>query len=194
METIFTWGALSGLLIAISGFSYMRDVYKKNVERPLLSVWGIWTLIGFLFLTSYYDAGARMDTTLPAAWMGFINPLIIFVLAIWFGKRSWSRLETWCVAICAVTILLWQTSELAVVGLIGAIIADSMGAIPQIKKCWTDPDDEPWFPWTCFCIGSAVNMLAIENWEIGQYLFPVYMTAGSFLISAPIVIRRIKRR
>lgn len=192
MDTIFTWGTLSGLLIAISGFSYMRGVYRKTVARPVISAWGIWAGLGILFLLTYYDAGARMDTTLPAAWMGFINPLIIVILSIRYGKRGWTRLETWCVAICIVTVIVWQSTDSAVLGLAGAVIADSMGAIPQIKKCWTDPDDEPWFPWTCFCVGSAVNMLSIETWEVGQYLFPIYMTAGSFLIAVPIIVRRIK--
>ncbi len=192
MDILFTWGALSGLLIAISGFFYMYGIYNRTVERPLISAWGIWATLGLLFLLTYRDAGARIDTTLIAAWVGFVNPVIIFILAVRYGKHGWTKLETWCVSVCIITVIVWQVFDSPVLGIAGSIIADGMGAIPQIRKSWTDPDDEPWFPWTCFCVGSAINILGIEVWEIGQYLFPVYMTIGSFCIVVPILINRFK--
>lgn len=145
-----------------------------------------------IIIFTYYDAGARIDTTLLAAWMNFINPVIIFILVIRYGEHGWTKLETRCVIICVITIVVWKLSGSAVLGLVGSIVADSMGAIPQIQKSWTDPDDEPWFPWTCFCVGSGVNILGIETWELGQCLFPFYMTAGSFCIVTPILIRRFR--
>jgi hypothetical protein len=194
MEILFTWGTLSALIIAISGIPYMWGIYRRTVKKPVTSSWGIWSVVGFLFLITYYDAGARMDTTLPAAWAGFISPVIIFTLSLRYGEKSWSNLESWCVGICLVTIVLWQYLESAIVGILGAIIADAMGVIPQMKKSWNDPHDEPWFPWVAFCIGSAINILGIENWEPGQYIFPVYMTIGSFLIAVPVVVFRMRKQ
>lgn len=194
MEALFTWGNLSALLIVISGIPYMWGIYKRTILRPVASTWGIWSIIGLLFLVAYYDAGARMDTTLPAAWAGFIDTLIIFILSLIYGEKSWSRLETWCVAICFISVIAWQSLESALLGLIGAIIADAMGVIPQIRKIWVYPNDEPWFPWVLFCVGSMINIFGIKNWELDQYLYPIYMTICSLLITIPIVMGHIKSK
>lgn len=192
MEFTFTWGALSGLLIAISGIPYAWGIYTGKIKRPVTSAWGIWTILGLIFLLSSYDAGARIETTLLAPLAGFIDPLVIFLLSLRYGEKSWSRLETYCVATCLATIAVWQSLESALYGLIGACIADSMGTIPQIKKVFKEPGDEPWFPWVAFSVGSAINFLAIQNWEIEQYLYPTFMTIASSFIAIPVALYHIK--
>lgn len=188
MSQYLTWGALSALLIVVSGVPYMWGIYRRTVPRPVLSAWGMWAVLGGLILLAYYDVGARMDTTLPAAWLGFINPIIILILALRYGKRTWSKLETVCVIVFVLTVVAWKTFESPVVGLAGGLIADAMGAIPQIRHNWRRPQDEPWFPWTMFCIASGVNLLSVEKWEFGYYLYPVYMTIGSALIVSPVLL------
>lgn len=194
MDSFMTWGAFSALLIFASGSYYMWGIVSGEIKRPIMSTWFIWSIIGLIFLLSYYEAGAKLDTTLPAAWMGFINPLIIFLLALKYGQKGWTQLDTWCIAVCAVGVISWQLSKSPMVGLLSAIVADSMGAIPQIRKSWTDPDDEPWFPWTCFCVGSGINILALESWALEHSLYPLYMTIGSLLICIPIVWRTTTRK
>ncbi len=191
MDTVLSWGALSALLIAISGIPYMWGIYKRSVPRPVLSTWGIWAVLGLLLLITYYEAGARNDTTLLAAWMGFINPVIIFVLALKYGEFRWTRLETMCVIFCVVSIVVWKTTGDPLLGLIGGLVADAMGIIPQIRHTMKSPADEPLFPWGLFCIGSAVNLLGVVDWKLAHYIYPVYMTVGSLLIVLPILTHRL---
>lgn len=192
MEIVFSWGALSALLIAISGIPYMWGIYKRSIPRPVLSTWGIWAVLGLLLLVAYYEAGARNDTTLLAAWMGFINPVIIFILALKYGEFRWTRLETMCVIFCMVSIVVWKTTGNPLLGLLGGLLADAMGIIPQIRHVVKSPADEPLFPWGLFCIGSAVNLLGIQEWTLAQYVYPVYMTAGSLLLVLPLLAYRMK--
>jgi hypothetical protein len=194
LNHILTWGSLSALLIAISGFCYMRGIYRREVPRPVLSSWGIWAVLGGFVLKTYYDTGARMDTTLPAAWLGFINPIIILCLGRRYGQWKWSKLDTYCVVAFIVAVLVWKTSDSAVIGLTGGIMVDAIGCIPQARHCITHPEDEPWFPWTMFFVGSAVNLFAVEKWEFGYYLFPVYMTTFSSLFVIPILMYRLRTR
>ncbi len=171
----------------------MWGIYQRTIPRPVISTWGIWAILGGLLLVAYHDVGATMETTLPAAWMGFINPLLIFILALKYGELRWSRLETFCVIIFIITVIAWKSSELAIVGLIGGIFADTMGLLPQIRHSWKYPQDEPWLPWTLFGVGSAVNLLGIEKWEFAHYSFPVYMTIGSALVALPLILHRLKQ-
>ena len=97
------------------------------------------------------------------------------------------------------TIITWKASDSAIVGLGGGIIADCMGLIPQAVHTWNHPKDEPWFPWTLFCLGSAVNLLSVEKWgwgikELGYCSLPLYMTIGSAIIVVPILLDKLQIR
>lgn len=169
----------------------MWGIYTRTVPRPMLSTWGMWAILGLILLIAYEQSGARMDTTLPAAWMGFINPVIILVLALFYSERTWSRLDTQCSIIFAITVASWYVFDSPIIGLLGGIVADMVSAIPQIRKNWVEPHEEDWRPWTMFCVGSAVNLLAIDEWSIGTWLYPVYMATGSAAIAIPVIMHRL---
>lgn len=199
MDVVFSPGGLSAFLIIISSVPYAWGIYTRRIKRPVISTWGIWTIVSGIFLYSSYDAGARIETTLLAPSVGFISSLTNFILTLKYGERSWSKTETYCVIVCFITVsfiiaLKMLSIEAALLGLIGACIADAMGLIPQIRKIRKDPSDEPWFPWVAFCIGSAINFKAVEIWEIKYYLYPAFMTAGSAIVTIPLVIYYIRQK
>ena len=198
MNILFSWGALSALLIFVSVWQYIWGIYTRNVPRPLISTWGLWTILGLLLLIAYGKSGAKLETTLLAAWMGFINPVLVVaaVLLLRYGELTWNRLDTWCSIIFVATIAGWYTLDDPLVGLFGGIIADLVSAIPQIRKNWQEPHDEVWAPWTVFCIGSGINLLAVEQWSwtfeaVGHWSYPVYFTAGSASIAIPVALHHL---
>lgn len=189
--SFMSWGGLSAVLIAVSGLHYMWGIVSGQVPRPVRSTWGIWAVLGLLLLLTYSGSGARVDSTLLAAWIGFINPVIIFFLALKFGTFEWKRLDTVCVAICVVSLAVWWWTNDPFMGLIGLLVTDAMGALPQVRATWKQPGDEPVFPWAMFCLGSAVNLLAVDQWTVTHYLYPVYMTVESAFIVLPLIVYRI---
>lgn len=189
MEFI-SYGILSAVLIAVSGIPYIWAIVTRRTQRPVIATWLVWTIIGFLFLITYQDAGAVLEGTLPAAIMGLVNPLVITILAMFYGKRGWTWLDLTCLVVASIAVCVWQFEDDPLLGLIGLLVADSMAAIPQIVKSFKDPADEPWFPWFLFGFGSAVNLLAIEVWTLEIYLFPLYMTVVSLMIALPIMVNR----
>ena len=185
------WGSVSAVLLFISGLPYMYGIIKGEIKRPVVSTWILWFLIGSLLLITNFQAGSRANTTLLPMIVGVFNPLIVVVLSAKYGHYKWERSDLVCITICLVTIVIWQTTDSVVIGILGGIVADIFACIPQIKKSWTDPKDEPIFPWLLFSIGSAVNLLAVENMAIQNIAYPAYMTIASFIITAPIIAFRI---
>jgi hypothetical protein len=125
--------------------------------------------------------------------MGVINPAIIVVLSVKYGQYQWTKFDTAWVAVCVVTVIVWQTTQSPLLGIVGGVIADAIAATPQILKSWKDPKDEPVFPWAMFAFASALNILAVKAWTLEHWLFPVYMTVGSTLIVLPLIMYRFKR-
>lgn len=95
--------------------------------------------------------------------------------------------------VCVVTMIIWQTTESPLVGVIGGVVADALAAAPQVVKSWKDPRDEPLFPWMLFTIGSALNLLAVEEWILRLWLFPVYMTIMGSVITLPLLLDRLRK-
>ena len=124
--------------------------------------------------------------------MGVINPAIIVFLSIRYGEYKWSKLDTVCVVVCVVTVIVWQTTQSPVLGILGGVLADMIAATPQVVKSWKDPKDEPVFPWAMFTFASALNILAVQEWVVQYWLFPVYMTIMSSVLVLPLVLARLK--
>ena len=186
------WWMVSVICIVASAAPYMWGIYRRQVKRPVVSTWFLWMIIGNLLLVSSYQAGAKTDTTLWPIILGAINPTIIFFLSLRFGKYEWKRLDTGCVWVCVCTVVVWQVTQSPLLGLIGGLLADAVASMPQMIKNWEDPKDEPVFPWAMFTLGSALNVLAIQNWVLDQWLYPVWMTLAAGTLTLPVVLARLR--
>ncbi len=186
------WGLLSAILIFVSGYPYMRAIYKRTLERPVTSTWCLWLGIGVLLFVTNFQAGANWGTTLLPILMGVINPAIIVALSLRYGEYKWNRMDTACVSVCIITVIVWQTTQSPLLGILGGVVADAFACIPLIIKSWKDPKDEPLFPWAMFAFASSLNLFAVEEWVMKYWLFPVYMTVGSTLIVLPLILYRLK--
>lgn len=167
-------------------------VYTKRVARPVTSTWALWFGIGLLLFFASMKAGAKWDSTLVPIFMGVVNPGIILLLSLRFGEYSWTKLDSVCVFSCVVAIIVWQLTDNPVLGIVGGIAADFLAALPQLLKAWRDPLDEPVFPWSMFALASAVSIFAIDEWVVGKWLFPIYMTVMSILLTIPLVVARYR--
>jgi hypothetical protein len=172
----------------------MRAIYRRDLERPVVSSWILWLGIGTLLFITNKEAGADWESTLGPILMGIINPAIIVVLSIKYGQYQWTKFDTACVVVCVITVIVWQTTQSPLLGIVGGVIADAIAATPQIMKSWKDPKDEPVFPWAMFAFASALNILAVKEWVLKFWLFPVYMTTFSMLIVLPLILHRTKVR
>ena len=188
------WGMLSAALIFVSGYPYMRAIHKRTLERPVTSTWCLWLGIGILLFVTNFQAGAKWETTLLPILMGVINPAIIVVLSLRYGEYKWNKLDTLCVIVCIITIIVWKTTESPSLGIVGGLMADAVAATPIFIKSWKDPKDEPLFPWAVFAFASSLNILAVEKWTMDRWLFPIYMTIASMIIVLPLVLYRLRLR
>lgn len=91
------------------------------------------------------------------------------------------------------TVVVWQTTQSSLLGILGGILADIVATAPMVIKSWKDPKDEPIFPWAVFAFGSSVNLFAVDEWVIKYWLFPVYMTAMGTLITIPLILYYYKK-
>jgi len=177
-------GIISMALILVSAIPYIHSVLKRETT-PTKSSWIIWALIGFCFLVTYRDSGAK--ETMWAAIAGFINPCIIAVISLKYGRVEWTKLDTMCLIGACISLTIWKVFSMPVVALMAAIITDGFGALPTIRNVWKEPHSEKPLAWLLFSVASGINLFAINKWEFAIALYPLYMTIASLTIVWPLV-------
>lgn len=190
-------GMVSGLLVIISVIPYGIRTYQRKIQ-PKLTSWFLWTIIGLALLLTYRSAGAEANVW-PAVF-AFTNPLLITTLLLLRREEltKMSHLDKACLVFGTLALVLWalvrEQKELAQYTLCLAIVADSFAAIPTIVFLWKHPDQDRPFAWALFAVAYGLAMFAITDHTFANYILPIYMLAGSLLITAPLTLYRIKQR
>lgn len=188
LSLLFSWGGLAAILACISTCSYMWAIVQGKVRYPVYSTWGIWVVLNVIFLTSYWGVGARLNTTLLVPSMALITSTLTFFLALKYGTWRWSRFETIATLICIATIIIWKTTNMPVLGLLGGIVIDVLATAPQIRKAWREPQDEVLFTWLLGAVANATNFLALDHWSFGLILYPLNNTTLNLLVALPLLL------
>ncbi len=165
-------GMAAGVLLLWANIKYSLSV-RRGETRPNRVTWAIWTTIGFILLGSYYAIGATNTLWLPIAQV--ISQLIVTYFAFKYSKGKWERLDRICLAGAALSLVLWWQSGVPLVALLMNIVMDILGAIPTIKKIYSEPDSEDIVCWGMSFGASVLNLCAIENFSLAFVVFPVYL-------------------
>ncbi|MFO0658738.1 MAG: hypothetical protein U0165_02740 [Polyangiaceae bacterium] len=173
-------GWVAGAISASAFIPYLRSVVRKQTT-PSTASWLIWTLVGALLCSSYWASGARAAIWVSVSYM--VGPLITLGFCVRYGDRSWSRLDIGCVVLALVSIVLWTVTGVAWVALALNIGIDFFGAVPTIRKSWSEPGSEDKTAWGLFFLGNTVNLLAIETWTPAMYLYPAYLFAVTLVVN-----------
>ena len=192
-----TIGMISGGLVICSVIPYALRTYQGKI-KPNVTSWGLWTLIGAALLLTYKSSGAA-DNIWPAVF-GFTNPFLVTCIALWRnGKRETLTKVDWvCLTVSLISLLLWCLTRdekgLAQFALYLAILADGAAAVPTIVYAWSQPREERPIPWVMFSIGYGVAIFAITDHTFANYILPLYMSLGTFVISVPLIRYQLRQK
>lgn len=173
-------GAVAGGF-ALLGFVPYLVTMVRGKTRPNRASWWIWTVIGTLLAGSYYATGARDSLWVPLSYV--VGPLLTALLALKYGEGGWTRLDRACFAGAGGSLLLWVVSGSPLAALLVNILIDIFGAMPTIRKSYTDPESEDRLSWGLFLVGDALNLFAIRPWSLETAIYPLYLFGLAGLIT-----------
>ncbi len=171
-----------GIISAVVGLSasipYVPSIIKGETKPNRVS-WGIWTALGFVLALSYQGIGAESTSWL--AWVFFINPLIVFSLSFKYGVGGWERLDKICLTGVVFAVCLWFFSPSWSLGV--SIAVDLFALIPTLYKTWHKPKEENMMGWLIITIASVINLFAIDSFQLGIVIYPIYavVSCGSIV-------------
>ena len=179
-----TLGLAAGIMSLFGFIPYILAVVRGQTH-PNCATWWIWTVVGGLLCVSYYSTGARESIWVPVSYV--FGPLVTALLSLKYGEGGWARLDRVCLSGSVVSVPLWWLSGLPIAALMINILIDLCGALPTIRKSWSDPSSEDRLAWLCFLTGNTLNLLALSEWPLEVSAYPLYLFFVSLIVSILII-------
>lgn len=165
----------SGVYIA----SILRGYTKpQRTTKLLMSL--ITGMSFFALLASSDVSGVWLALT------SFVQSLVIFCLSLRWGMGGKGWLDTVCVALCVVGVMIWLGAGEPAVGLMAAILADFIAIIPAFVKTWRLPHTETHWFYTLDGLAGLLVMIAGPHNAL-SLAYPAYILLANAIFVVAIL-------
>jgi hypothetical protein len=167
--------AIVGAVIgSLGGFYYLYEtiVGKTQPNRVTWLLWGIFPMIIFV--------AQRVQGVEGQSWTSFaagFTPLLI-VLASFLNKNAYwktERRDYYLMAAALLGIVLWAITDNPNLGLVFALLADMLAAIPTVIKAYQHPESESWIAYAISTVGFGISVLAIQQVNLENVAFVAWI-------------------
>lgn len=196
MSDMTAYALLNGaaaICVAVSAWYYISTILRGET-KPSRSSWFVWATLSLLSALAMGEGDSHNGQIVTAAMFD----IIIFALALKFGKGGWSRTDRWCLLGAAVGLTAWLALSSTTVGLAIFLAVTLIGGIPTMRKTWKNPGEEDAAAWVFMILASLFQTIAIPAWEFDDVAQPlVWLLEASimvFLILRPKLLRLTPKR
>jgi hypothetical protein len=182
-------GILPVILAVPSYFLYIKSVINRKTVPHMYS-WLIWSVLAFIGYIAQINSGAG-----PGAWNTGITSiacLFIFILAIGYGERKLTRLDTALLAIAALATISRIITDSYTVATILASTAASIGFIFTIKKAYVNPNDENAQTFSINALRNLISLFALSSISFNTFFYPFCMMLANFAVALVVLYRKKK--
>lgn len=180
-----TLGVLSGILIVISYFPYIRDILL-NKTKPERASWLIWATLGSIAFFSQLASGGSSSLILPATETLFT--LIIFFLSVKFGVGRLTRRDILALIAAAIGLIIWYFTKQPVTALIITILIDLIGSVLTVIKSYQEPETETLATWVIVAVAGILATISVGKFDWILLLYPVYIFAANGATALAIIL------
>lgn len=160
-----------GLASYAAGLSQMlRGAYAPSVFSRV-----VWLLLAAI---SFAGVLGSKSTTASALLAGIFlaGNASICLVSFWKGSRDFGKLEIVCLALLAVSALVWVLFKSPLLSLSISLLAHFIGALPTYKRVWAKPESESTLFWFFFFGASCLSVVASRGSSLSAIVFPLYFT------------------
>lgn len=180
-------GVLAVILTFVGYIPYIIDT-AKGKTKPHIYSWFIWAFVTFIIfaLQILGSAGAGAFVTLATA----ILCLTIFILGLKGGQKDITKFDTIIFVVALVAILIWVFAKQPAISNILIITINTLANLPTIRKSWKSPYSETLFTWEMGALRNLLGLMALSNYSLLTWLYPVTNLLINILVSGLLIIRR----
>lgn len=184
-------GIIAVILTFVGYAPYVLDTIKGKT-RPHIFSWFTWGFVTFIIfaLQVLGDGGAGTYTTLATA----ILCSGIFILGLKNGKKDITKFDTGIFIVTLIATAIWIFAKQPVISTLLIVTINTLANIPTIRKSWHDPHSETLFTWEMGAVRNFLGIIALSNYSILTWLYPVTNLLINIIESLILIIRRKQLR
>lgn len=186
-EIKYIVGIFAVILTFVIYIPYIYDTIKGKT-KPHIYSWFLWAFVTFILFALQVTgkAGAGSLVTLVTA----ILCLIVFILGLRNGEKQITTFDTVTFIIALIAVGIWIFAKQPVVSNILIVTINTLAVLPTLRKSWNKPHTETLFSWTMAAFRNAMGIIALENYSILTWLYPVSSLIVNVLFSSMLIVRR----
>jgi len=127
------------------------------------------------------------------SWVTLVVVIIcffIFILSLRNGKKDITGSDTLFFILSFVALFLWLIAKQPILSVVLVSAIDMLGFVPTIRKSWNKPFSETLFSYELNTFRHGLSLLALQQYSIVTWLYPLTWTAANGLFSFMLVVRR----
>jgi len=178
---------LSSVLSIASFFPYLAGVVS-GVTKPRIVTWVTWSA-----LTAIASAAAFAEQYYTTMILLIVTTILTSSVAIvgWkHGDKKIEKLDYVCLVGAIIGIIVWWLSNSPSLAVIFTLVVDLIGGVPTLVHCWKKPTEEQWKTFAISAVGSLCTLLAIGEWKVTAFAFPLYLFVMGSTYTIIILTRR----
>src|SRR5262245_54685241 len=189
MLTLF--GILSGILPALAGYPYIRDIFRHQT-KPHRASFLIWTVLGGIAFFSQLAEGATWSLWLTGVDTAVV--VIIFTLSLGYGSSGYTKRDIAALILAGCSLVLWYFTQQPVTALLIIIGIDAIGTTLTIIKAHEQPHTETFSSWLLSSLGGLFAMLAVGALSFDLLAYPAYVFMANGAIDVAIILGKRRLR
>lgn len=180
--------SIAAVILTIAGYiPYLKDTFSGKTT-PHVYTWFIWTLVTAIAYALQVVGGAGVGSwvTLTVAFVS----AVIFISGMRRGNKDITSLDTIFLILSLIALLLWLVAKQPILSVVLVSVIDILGFIPTIRKSWNKPYSETLFSYELNAVRHGISILALQQYSILTWLYPVTWTIANILFSLMVIMRR----
>jgi hypothetical protein len=164
-----------GVLLQLWGcWVYALDTIKGKT-KPNRVTWFLWFLAPTVAFAAEINKGVGLLSIMTLS-VG-LGPLIVLIASFANRKSYWELHWTdyLCGLLSILGLVLWLIYREGNIAIVLNILADLSAAAPTLVKSFRHPETESVEAYWVAIVNAGITLLAIKNWNVAHYGFPVYI-------------------
>lgn len=183
----YIFGILAVVLTFVGYIPYIIDTIKGKTTPHIYS-WFIWAFITFIIFFQQIAGNAGMGAWFTLATASLC--LVEFILGLKGGERDITKSDTITFVVALIATGIWLFAKQPLVSNILLITINTLAVIPTVRKSWNKPYTETLFSWSIAGFRNILGIIALENYSILAWLYPVSSLLVNLGFTAMLIIRR----
>ena len=175
----------------VTPFIGIRAIFRGEYKPQRMTRFIVW-FVTLLFVGTLFAQGDRNGIFI--ALVQLLSTSAIFFLSFKYGMGGTSKTDFIVLALAILAIYVWKTTANPTLALYMSILADFIGFLPTLVKCYVKPYTEDWKFYTSDIIAGGLNLLSVSSFLLKDFAFPLYIFLINVIPTALILFGRMAQR